>query len=85
VIAAIVTPTPDIFNLMLFAVPMVLLYFIGLFASFVLVLRREGKPFPWKWTLLALLGVILIAAGVLALFVYRYHYHFIPRSPYLVR
>ena len=33
IIAAIVTPTPDVFNLMLFAVPMVLLYFVGVFAA----------------------------------------------------
>ena len=32
VLAAIITPTPDVVNLMLFSVPMVLLYFIGIFA-----------------------------------------------------
>ena len=34
IVAAIITPTPDFFNLMLFAVPMVLLYFVGVFASY---------------------------------------------------
>jgi sec-independent protein translocase protein TatC len=85
VIAAIVTPTPDIFNLMLFAIPMVLLYFIGLFASYLLVLRREEKAFPWRTTFLVLLGIVIVAAAVLAIFVFRYHYHFISKSPYLVR
>jgi sec-independent protein translocase protein TatC len=33
IIAAIVTPTPDVFNLMLFAVPMCMLFFLGIFAS----------------------------------------------------
>lgn len=85
ILAAVVTPTPDVFNMMIFAVPMVLLFFIGVFASHLLVLRREGKKFPWKLVLLAALGVIVAAAGVLALFIYRYHYHFIQQWPYLTR
>ncbi len=85
VIAAVVTPTPDIFNMMLFAVPMVLLFFVGLFAAYLLVLRREGKKFPWGIVLLVLLGIILVAAAVLALFVYRYHYYFLMKWPYLTK
>src|SRR6202163_7186 len=42
IVAAIITPTPDVFNLMLFAIPMCALYFVGVFASYLLVLRREG-------------------------------------------
>jgi sec-independent protein translocase protein TatC len=85
VIAAVVTPTPDIFNMMLFAVPMVMLFFVGLFASYLLVLRREGKSFPWRTVVLVLLGVLLVCAGVVGLFVYRYHYHFIQKWPYFTR
>ena len=85
VIAAVVTPTPDIFNMMLFAVPMVLLFFIGLFASYLLVLRREGRKFPWRWVLLVILASALVIAGVIALFVYHYHYHFITKWPYLTK
>jgi|SRR5579875_2679586 len=85
ILAAVVTPTPDVFNMMIFAVPMVMLYFIGLFASHLLVLQREGKKFPWTAVLLVLLGVLVVAAGVVALFVYRYHYHFASKWPYLVK
>lgn len=85
VIAAVVTPTPDIFNMMLFAVPMVLLFFIGVFASYLLVLRREKRKFPWRIVLLVLLGTIVTVAGVIALFVYRYHYHVIAKWPYLTK
>lgn len=85
VIAAVVTPTPDIFNMMLFAVPMVLLFFIGLFASYLLVFKREGRKFPWGAILLAVLGIVLVLAGVVALFVYRYHYHFVTKWPYLLK
>lgn len=49
ILAAIVTPTPDFFNLMLFAGPMCLLFFLGIFASYVLVLKRERRwPFREK-------------------------------------
>jgi sec-independent protein translocase protein TatC len=85
IIAAVVTPTPDAFNMTIFAVPMILLYFVGLFASYLLVLKREGKAFPWRLVLLSVLGALAIAAGVLALFVYRYHYHFIHKWPYLTK
>jgi sec-independent protein translocase protein TatC len=85
IIAAVVTPTPDIFNMMLFAVPMVMLFFVGLFASYLLVLKREGRKFPWRSVLLVVLGMILVAAGVIALFVYRYHYHFVHKWPYLAK
>src|SRR5271167_1382675 len=46
IVAAIITPTPDVFNLMLFAIPMCLLYFIGVFAGLLLVMRREGRRVP---------------------------------------
>jgi len=36
------------FNLMLFAVPMVLLYFLGVLAAYLLVSRRDERGIPWK-------------------------------------
>jgi sec-independent protein translocase protein TatC len=85
VLAAIVTPTPDVFNMMIFAVPMVMLFFVGVFASYLLVIRREGRKFPWRNTILVLLAMLLLSAGVIAYFVYRYHYHFVTKWPYFVR
>jgi sec-independent protein translocase protein TatC len=85
VIAAVVTPTPDVFNMMLFAVPMVLLFFVGVFVSYLLVLKREGKKFAWRTVFLVLLIVVLILAGTLALLVFGLHYHLIPKSPYLTK
>ena len=64
ILAAVVTPTPDAVNLALFAVPMCLLFFIGVFAGYVLVLYREKKRFPWKTTILWALGFSIIAASV---------------------
>ena len=47
IVAAIVTPTPDVVNLMLFAVPMCLLFYVGILGGYLLVLHREHRRFPW--------------------------------------
>jgi sec-independent protein translocase protein TatC len=56
VLAAIITPTPDVVNLMLFAVPMALLFFVGILAGYILTLHREERRMPW-WLILTLLIV----------------------------
>jgi sec-independent protein translocase protein TatC len=85
IIAAIITPTPDAFNLMLFAVPMCLLFFVGVFAGYLLVLRRDKKKFPWTKVLpwiLALLVILALAGWVM---VARYHFHLVHHWPYLTK
>jgi len=66
ILAAVITPSTDAFNMTLFAVPMILLYFLGVFASYLLVLRREDRKFPWKIFLWWLLAVIVVAGIALA-------------------
>ncbi|MFN7936176.1 MAG: twin-arginine translocase subunit TatC [Bryobacteraceae bacterium] len=85
VVAAIITPTPDIFNLLIFAVPMVGLFFIGVFASYLLVLSREGKSFPWSKVLIALAVLLVLAAAAVYLAITRYGYHLVPQWPFLIR
>ena len=85
IIAAVVTPTPDVFNLMLFTVPMVLLYFVGVFASYLLFLHREEKKFPWFPVLLTLAAILLIAGGGVYLAIARYGFHLVPKWPFLVK
>jgi len=85
VLAAIITPTPDVVNLMLFSVPMVLLYFIGIFAGYLLVLSRENKRFPWGRVLIGLLVTgLLIALGVY-LAITKYGYKLVLHWPFLSR
>jgi sec-independent protein translocase protein TatC len=85
IIAAIVTPTPDVFNLMLFAVPMVLLFFVGVFAGYVLTLHRENRRFPWGIFLAAVgIPLLLIGLGVYAA-VTNYGYKLVLHWPFLVR
>jgi sec-independent protein translocase protein TatC len=83
IIAAIVTPTPDVFNLMLFAVPMCMLFYVGIFASYLLVLHREGRRFPWRPTIKIGLGVLLILALALYLATSRFGYVLVPHWPFL--
>ena len=86
ILAAAVTPTPDAVNMSLFAAPMIVLYFVGVFASYLLVLHREKRSFPWRkvakpalyWTLITLVGLIAIA-------VFAYHYRMVAHWPFLVK
>jgi sec-independent protein translocase protein TatC len=71
-IAAVVTPTTDAFNLTLFSVPMCLLFFLGVFASYLLVLKRESRRFPWR-PFLKWLAIFAIVAACAAAVVIRYH------------
>lgn len=85
IIAAIVTPTPDVVNLMMFATPMCLLFYVGIFASYLLVLSRENRRFPWK----KVLGVAAIVIGILAIALYLalliFGYHFSQKWPFVGR
>jgi sec-independent protein translocase protein TatC len=84
IIASAVTPSVDAFTMTLFAVPMCMLFFLGIFASYLLVLRREHRSFPWKpffmWMAIA---AALIAFCVL-IAVVEFHYHPRWRPPFLI-
>ena|SRR5215469_2790759 len=85
IIAAVVTPTPDAFNMMLFAVPMCGLFYVGVFASYILVLRRENRKFPWRVTLTIGMAVLLLLAGALYLAISRHWITVVPRWPFFLR
>jgi sec-independent protein translocase protein TatC len=84
IIAAIVTPTPDVFNLMLFATPMCLLFYVGIFAGYLLVLHREGRQFPWRITMLITLGVLILVAIGSYFAITKFGYHLVPKWPFLI-
>ena len=85
ILAAVITPTPDAFNMMLFATPMCLLFFVGIFASYLLVLNREGRRFPWTRVLIPVLLVLILGAGGLILAITKFGLHLVPRWPFLMR
>jgi sec-independent protein translocase protein TatC len=85
ILTAIVTPTPDVFNLMLFAVPMCFLFYFGIFAGYLLVLNRENRRFPWKKTMTIVIPVLLLLALVLYLSITRYGMKLVPHWPFLTR
>src|SRR5579862_2110598 len=82
--AAIITPTPDVFNLMLFAIPMCALYFVGVFVSYLLVLRREGQRFPWKPTIRIAIITLVVVGAVVGLFI-LFHLHVHREWPFITR
>lgn len=85
VAAAIITPTGDPLTMTLFAGPMILLYFIGIGASWLLVLRREGRRLPWLRILLSLIVFFGVIAGIVV-YLYLYHgYGFVPEFPWFVK
>jgi sec-independent protein translocase protein TatC len=84
VLAAVITPTPDVFNLMIFSVPMIVLFFVGVLLSYLLVLHQEGRRFPWKVFWWTLGGLVLMAAGILWIALVYYGYQWQWAWPYLV-
>ncbi len=85
ILAAVITPTPDIVNLLIFAIPMILLYFVGVFAGYLLVLSREGKRFPWHIVLLIIGSIALIVGGAAYALVTKYGYQLVNHWPYLIK
>ena len=85
IIAAIVTPTPDIFNMMLFAIPMCLLFYVGVFAGYLLILKRENRSFPWKVTLLVVLAVLLLLGAGVYVAITKHMLHPVPHWPFLIK
>jgi sec-independent protein translocase protein TatC len=85
IVAAIVTPTPDAVTMTLVATPMILLYFVGVFASFLLVLRREGRSFPWSRTVKPLLWTIAVVAAGVFVTMMVFHLHWVWKWPFFVK
>jgi sec-independent protein translocase protein TatC len=85
IIAAVVTPTPDVFNMMLFAVPMCALFYLGVFASYLLVLHREKRKFPWRIVLKWTFVILVVIAAVAVFAILKYGYHLAPHWPFLTR
>ena len=84
VLAAVITPTPDIFNMITFATPMILLFYVGIGVSYVFLLRREGKSLPWGKIMLAILFVLAIIAGILYYLHAELGYQFVREFPWFV-
>jgi sec-independent protein translocase protein TatC len=85
IVAAIVTPTPDAVNMLLFALPMCLLFYVGVFAGYLLVLKREGHRFPWV-KVLTIAGVVLVAFSAILYFAaIHYNLHPVSHWPFLTR
>jgi sec-independent protein translocase protein TatC len=82
IVAAVITPTTDPFNLMLVAGPLCALFFVGIGAGYLAALRREGRGVPKK----ALVGIGIAALAAAGQWWYaRSGRRFTGRWPFLVR
>ena len=84
VIAAIITPTGDPFTMTLFAGPMILLYFVGIGASWLLTLKREGQAVPWFRIVLAVLAFFGVIGGIVYYMYANMGYRFVADFPWFV-
>jgi sec-independent protein translocase protein TatC len=82
IIAAVVTPTPDAFNMMLFALPMCLLFYVGIFAGYLLVLNRENRRLPWRRILPIALGALILLVLGLYFLLPRFGIKLVPLWPF---
>ena len=84
VLAAVITPTPDIFNMITFATPMILLFYVGIAVSYVFLLKREGKSLPWGKIWLAIFIVLAIIAAIIFYMHSQLGYHLVREFPWFV-
>jgi len=70
---------------MLFATPMCLLFYVGIFAGYLLVLHRENRRFPWRKAMTIVLSVLILLAIVLYLAITKYGMKLVPHWPFLTR
>ncbi|MDE0107026.1 MAG: twin-arginine translocase subunit TatC [Bryobacterales bacterium] len=82
IVAAIITPTGDPITMTLFAGPMILLYFVGIGASWLLVLRREGRRLPWLRIGLSVLAFFALIAAIIAYMHFAHDYGLTPDFPW---
>jgi len=85
IIAAVITPTPDIFNMTLFALPMLVLYYLGVFGGYLFILRRDGRSFPWENVLKITVVLLLLVSAILYLGVTYHWFKLVPHWPFLKR
>jgi hypothetical protein len=58
---------------------------LGIFAGYLLVLKRESRRFPWIAFLQWVAAVASLAAFCVAMAVARFHLHLTWHRPFLVR
>lgn len=85
ILAAVITPTGDVFNLTLFATPMIILFYVGIFASYLLVLRREKRKFPWRIVLRWVIPIVVILITISWLVAHYFGYRIVIHPPFFVR
>jgi hypothetical protein len=64
---------------------MILLYYVGIAASFLIVMKREGRQFPWR-KILWIIGLSVFAVlATLAVMYFAAGFRFVESFPWFVR
>jgi len=66
----------------LFAIPMCGLFYVGILASYVLVLRREHRRFPWRTAMTIVLAVLLLLVLALYVSITKHWLTLVPHWPF---
>ena len=64
---------------------MIILFYVGIFASYLLVLKRENRRFPWLTFLAWFVPIVVLIAGIVWLCAHYFGYKLVTHSPFLVR
>jgi hypothetical protein len=56
---------------------------VGIFAGYLLVLKREHRRFPWAPTLKIMLIVLSVVAGILYVAITKYGFRIVYHWPFL--
>jgi sec-independent protein translocase protein TatC len=79
ILSSVITPTTDVANLLLFAVPMCVLFYVGILASYMLVLERENRRLPWRKICIVGVPVAVLLASVVLLAIKLHLWPFLMR------
>jgi len=70
--------------MLLFALPMCLLFYVGVFAAYILTLHRENRRFPWRTTIIIVIAVLLLLGVGLYIAITRHVIKVVPHWPFLL-
>jgi sec-independent protein translocase protein TatC len=69
----------------LFALPMLVLYYLGVFLGYLFVIHREGRRFPWVKVLKITVLLLLLVSGGLYIAITRHMIKLVPHWPFFTR
>jgi sec-independent protein translocase protein TatC len=70
---------------MLFATPLFILFYVGVFAGYLLILHRENRRFPWRKAMTIVIAILLVLALIMYVAMAKFGVRFVPHKPFITR